>query len=62
MINLFGWIGSVAMVAFSFSLFVPLALLGLTLLTVQAVANKTYNLIALNAVSILGFLSNLTGA
>jgi hypothetical protein len=34
----------------------------LVLLTVQAVANRTYNLIALNAVSILGFLSNLTGA
>ena len=57
-----GWIGSVVMVAFSFTLIVPLAVLGLVLLTVQAVANKTYNLIALNAVSILGFLSNLTGA
>ena len=57
-----GWIGSVVMVAFSFSLIVPLAVLGLVLLTVQAVANRTYNLIALNAVSIVGFLSNLLGA
>jgi hypothetical protein len=57
-----GWIGSVVMVAFSFTLIVPLAVLGLVLLTVQAVANRTYNLIALNAVSIVGFVSNLLGA
>jgi len=57
-----GWVGSVVMVAFSFTLVVPFALLGLSLLTVQAIANKTYNLIALNAVSIVGFTSNLLGA
>ena len=62
MVNLIGWIGAVAMVAFSFSLFVPLALFGLACLTVQAIANRTYNLIALNAVSIIGFTSNLLGA
>jgi len=50
------------MVAFSFTLVVPFALLGLSLLTVQAIANRTYNLIALNAVSIVGFTSNLLGA
>jgi len=57
-----GWVGSVVMVAFSFTLVVPFALLGLSLLTVQAIANRTYNLIALNAVSIVGFTSNLLGA
>jgi hypothetical protein len=59
MVNLFGWIGSVAMVAFSFSLFVPLALFGLGCLTVQAVANKTWNLVALNVISVCGFALNL---
>ena len=53
-----GWVGSVVMVAFSFTLVVPFALLGLSLLTIQAIANRTYNLIALNAVSIVGFTSN----
>ena len=59
MVNLFGWIGSVAMVTFSFSLFVPLALFGLSCLTVQAIATKTYNLVALNVISICGFAINL---
>ena len=59
MVNLIGWIGAVAMVAFSFSLFVPLALFGLACLTVQAIATKTYNLVALNVVSICGFAINL---
>ena len=53
---------SVVMVAFSFTLVVPFALLGLSLLTIQAIANRTYKLIALNAVSIVGFTSNLLGA
>ena len=59
MIALFGWIGAVAMVAFSFSLFVPLALFGLACLTVQATATKTWNLVTLNIISICGFAINL---
>jgi len=59
MMNLIGWIGSGFMVAFSFSLFVPLALIGLVILTTQAVANKTWNLVALNVISVCGFALNL---
>ena len=59
MVNLIGWIGAVAMVSFSFSLFVPLALFGLGCLTVQAIATKTYNLVALNVISLCGFALNL---
>ena len=62
MIALFGWIGAVAMVAFSFSLFVPLAIIGLALLTIQATATKTYNLVALNVVSLIGFVANYIGS
>ena len=62
MIALFGWIGAVAMVAFSFTLWIPLALVGLSLLTIQATATKTYNLVALNVVSLIGFVANyITG-
>ena len=62
MIALIGWIGAVAMVAFSFTLWIPLALVGLSLLTIQATATKTYNLVALNVVSLIGFVANyITG-
>ena len=50
-----GWIGALLMVAFSFSLFVPLALAGLSLLTYQAQAQKMTNLVLLNLISIFGF-------
>jgi uncharacterized protein YybS (DUF2232 family) len=53
--TLAGWVGALLMVAFSFSLFVPLALAGLTLLTYQAQAQKMTNLVALNLISIFGF-------
>jgi uncharacterized protein YybS (DUF2232 family) len=59
MIALCGWVGSGLMVAFSFTLSIPLALAGLSLLTIQATATKTYNLVALNLISILGFAANL---
>ena len=59
MINLIGWTGAVAMVAFSFSVFVPLALFGMACLTVQAIATKTWNLVALNIISTCGFAINL---
>ena len=62
MIALIGWVGAVAMVAFSFTLWIPLALVGLSLLTIQATATKTYNLVALNVVSLIGFVANyITG-
>lgn len=62
MIAFIGWIGAVAMVVFSFTLAIPLAILGLSLLTIQATATKTYNLVALNVVSLIGFVANyITG-
>ena len=62
MIALFGWIGAVAMVAFSFTLWIPLAIIGLGLLTIQATATKTWNLVALNVVSLIGFVANYIGS
>jgi uncharacterized protein YybS (DUF2232 family) len=53
--TLAGWIGALLMVAFSFSLFVPLAVAGLSLLTYQANAQKMTNLVLLNLISIFGF-------
>ena len=62
MIALLGWIGAVAMVAFSFTLWIPLAIIGLGLLTIQATATKTWNLVALNVVSLVGFVANYIGS
>ena len=62
MIALIGWIGAVAMVAFSFTLWIPLAIIGLALLTIQATATKTWNLVALNVVSLSGFVANYIGS
>ena len=62
MIALCGWVGAVAMVAFSFTLWIPLAITGLSLLTIQATATKTYNLVALNIISLIGFVANYIGS
>ena len=61
MIAFVGWIGCLAMVAFSFTLWIPLAMLGLSLLTIQATATKTYNLVTLNVISLVGFIANYLG-
>ncbi len=61
MIAFMGWIGSFAMVAFSFTLWLPLGMLGLSLLTVQATSTKTYNLVTLNVISLVGFVANYLG-
>ena len=61
MIAFIGWVGCVSMVAFSFTLWIPLAMLGLSLLTVQATATKTYNLVTLNVISLVGFIANYLG-
>jgi len=58
MIAFIGWLGCFAMVVFSFTLWIPLAMLGLSLLTVQATATKTYNLVTLNVISLVGFVAN----
>jgi 4-hydroxybenzoate polyprenyltransferase len=65
MIGFISWIGAALMVAASFNMATQLgpmlAIIGLICLTIQAVYNRTNNLIALNICSILGFLYSLLG-
>ena len=56
--NFFGYTGSFFMAAFAYTMAVPLAIIGLALLTVQSVNNSTHNLTVLNLISIGGFLTN----
>lgn len=60
-IDLTGWVGSALMVLFSFTFFVPFAIVGLFLLTMQAKKAKMNNLILLNIVSLIGFTYNFLG-
>jgi hypothetical protein len=53
-----GYTGSFIMAAFAYTMAVPLAIIGLALLTVQSVNNSTHNLTVLNLISIGGFLTN----
>ncbi len=53
-----GYIGSLLMAVFAFTMAIPVAIIGLALLTVQALDKKIYNLVALNLISIGGFLTN----
>lgn len=50
-----GYLGSAFMIAFSFTMVVHFAIIGLTLITVQVGYNKTWNLVAVNIVSLIGF-------
>ena len=50
------------MAIFAFTMQPLIAIVGLALLTVQAVDAKMYNLVALNLISIGGFLTNYMGA
>ena len=63
MIEVIGWIGAAVMVAASFNMARPLglkmAIVGLSLLTIQAYSSDTNNLIALNLSSIIGFTLSL---
>ena len=63
MIEVIGWVAAAVMVAASFNMARPLGLkmvlVGLSLLTVQAYDNETYNLIILNLSSIIGFTLSL---
>jgi len=63
MIEIIGWIGAATMVAASFKMGKPLglkmAIVGLSLLTIQAYSNETYNLLTLNLCSIIGFTLSL---
>ena len=59
MIAIVGWIGAALVCAASFQIDSDagkmVAIAGLVLLTLQAIANRCYNLVLLNAVSIGGF-------
>ena len=59
MIALAGWAGAALMCAASFNIDADfgkaMAIAGLLLLTLQANANRCYNLVLLNAISIGGF-------
>ena len=59
MIALVGWVGAALMCAASFQIDSDAgkmaAIAGLLLLTLQAIANKCYNLVLLNIISIGGF-------
>ena len=63
MIELIGWIGAVTMVGASFKMSEPLglkmAIVGLSLLSIQAYDTSTYNLLVLNICSIIGFTNSL---
>jgi len=58
-ISLIGWIGAAIMVVASFNMAstsgLIMAIVGLALLTIQAAANRTMNLVILNISSIIGF-------
>lgn len=54
-----GYAGAAVMAVFAFSMNPVLAVIGLSLLTVQAVKLKAHNLTILNLISIGGFLSNI---
>jgi len=62
-IEVIGWVGAAVMVAASFNMARPLglkmAIIGLSLLTIQAYSSDTYNLIVLNLSSIIGFTLSL---
>lgn len=57
--ELAGYAGAAFMAIFAFKMNPMLAVIGLSLLTVQSVSLKAHNLTILNLVSIGGFLSNI---
>ena len=63
-IALLGWIGSILLCLsplFNLVVWCSLAILGLSLLTIQAYKNKVYNLLFLNIFSIITFSIKLLG-
>jgi len=63
-IALLGWIGSILLCLsplFNLVVWCSLAILGLTLLTIQAYINRVYNLLFLNIFSIITFSIKLIG-
>ena len=59
MITFLGYIGSLFMVVFAFTMMTELAIIGLALMTLQAARASLWNFVILNIISIIGFSSNL---
>tara|TARA_B100000470_G_scaffold31308_1_gene21002 strand:- start:958 stop:1158 length:201 start_codon:yes stop_codon:yes gene_type:complete len=59
------WIGAIALCVAPFYITTSegqaLAILGLALLTRQAISNRLWNLVTLNIIGIIGYLSNFIG-
>jgi|VirMetMinimDraft_7_1064189.scaffolds.fasta_scaffold444626_2 hypothetical protein len=58
MATFLGYIGTCFMIAFAYTMVIPFAIIGLTLMTFQLVKASLWNLVFLNIVSIIGFSSN----
>jgi hypothetical protein len=61
MITFLGYIGSFVMVLFAFTMVTEFAIIGLSLMTLQAARAGLWNFVILNILSIIGFSSNLGG-
>ena len=59
MIKLLGNIGTAFMIVFAFTMFIPFAIIGLSLMTLQAARAGLWNFVILNIISIIGFTYNL---
>lgn len=60
--TLSGYFGSVVMVIFAFTMEPLLAILGLSFLTIQVISARLYNLVLLNIISIVGFVTTILGS
>ena len=58
-VTLLGYLGSLFMVAFAYTMITQLAIIGLSLMTFQAARAGLWNFVALNILSIIGFASNI---
>ena len=58
MATILGYIGTVFMIIFAYTMIIPCAIIGLSLLTVQAIKASMWNLVFLNVVSVVGFSFN----
>ena len=59
MATFLGYIGTAFMITFAYTMVVQFAIVGLTLMTLQAWKAKLWNFVALNIISIIGFSSNI---
>jgi hypothetical protein len=59
MITFLGYIGTAFMIVFAFTMYIPFAIIGLSLMTLQAARAGLWNFVILNVISIIGFTYNL---